>query len=131
MNLKICSLLAAGLLLWPLLAHARPARGPLTVEALKGATEAEARARLGAPDVARAEGKGALWTYRLSDCALLVFFRSEGDGPRRLSGASSSPRRRGDAPAPVDACLNEAAERGAHAPAPAKRPPPEPDDAPF
>jgi hypothetical protein len=90
-----------------------PARAPrpLTLAVLTGATQAEARARIGAPDLARAEGAGALWTYRLKDCALLVFFRSRDGGALKLSGATSSPRRRDEAPPPVDACLAEAAAR--------------------
>jgi hypothetical protein len=93
----------------------RASRPQVTLAGLDGATEAETRTRIGAPDLARTEGLGALWTYRLENCALLVFFRSEGGGPRRLSGALSSPRRRGETPPTVDACLAEAAARAAPA----------------
>lgn len=70
--------------------------------------EAEARARLGPPDIARSEGAGAMWTYRLNDCALFVFFRHAAGQPLRISGVSAGPRRRGQAPPPVETCIAEA-----------------------
>ncbi len=86
---------------------------PIPLRGLLSVTEAEARARLGPPDLARTEGAGSLWTYRLNHCALLVFFKAADGQPLRVSGAASGPRRRGEAPLPVDACLGEALERGA------------------
>jgi len=74
---------------------------------LAALSEAQARARLGAPDIARSEGSGAMWTYRLPDCALFVFFRSAAGQPLRVSGASAGPRRRGQAPPSVEACIAE------------------------
>lgn len=73
------------------------------------ATPAAVRARLGDPDVARAEGLGALWTYRLPHCALFLFFH---DGPRglRVMGAATGPRRRGEAAPTVPACLASAVQ---------------------
>ena len=75
---------------------------------LLGLDEAGARARLGAPDIARAEGAGALWTYRLTDCALFVFFKKAEGQPMKVSGAASGPRERGRAPLPVEACIAQA-----------------------
>jgi hypothetical protein len=68
------------------------------------AAPATVRERLGDPDVARAEGGGAFWTYRLPHCALFVFFHV---GPKglRVSGASTGPRRRGEPLLSVPACL--------------------------
>ena len=90
-----------------------PARSPdpapsLPLSRLLSANEAEARARLGSPDLARTEGSGALWTYRLPDCALFVFFKAAEGQPLRVSGAATGPRRRGQAPAAVDACIAQA-----------------------
>jgi hypothetical protein len=70
--------------------------------------EAQVRARLGAPDVARAEGAGGLWTYRFRGCALMVFFRREGGQVLRVSGFSAGPRRRGQATPTVDGCMAQA-----------------------
>ena len=75
---------------------------------LAALSEAQARARLGPPDIARSEGSGAMWTYRLPDCALFVFFRSTGGQPLKVSGASAGPRRRGQTPLPVEACIAQA-----------------------
>src|ERR1700744_3980003 len=49
------------------------------------------RAKLGDPDVSRAEGAVAFWTYRLPHCALFLFFHQ---GPRGLhvTSASTGPR---------------------------------------
>jgi hypothetical protein len=73
------------------------------------ASPAAVRARLGDPDVARAEGKGAFWTYRLPHCALFLFFR-EGPKGLRISGASTGPRRRGEPAMSVSACLATAVQ---------------------
>jgi hypothetical protein len=80
--------------------------------------EAEARARLGQPDISRNEGAGAMWTYRMPDCALFVFFRSASGQPLRVSGAAAGPRRRGQAPVPVETCIAEALQSRAPAPRP-------------
>ena len=73
------------------------------------ATPEGVRARLGDPDVSRAEGKGAFWTYRLPHCALFLFFR-EGPKGLRVSGASTGARKRGEAPLGVEACLASAVQ---------------------
>jgi hypothetical protein len=88
---------------------------------LLAAGEAEVTSRLGAPDIRRAEGKGAMWTYRLPDCALFVFFKhSEAEG-LKVSGAASGPRVRGRNPPPVNECLSEALDRRlAEGPKPSK-----------
>ncbi len=76
-----------------------------------GLGEAEARRRLGAPDLERAEGVGALWTYRLDDCALLVFLRRGSGDALKITGAETSPRRRGEARPELAVCLREAMAR--------------------
>ena len=78
------------------------AHGPLA-----GSTPDEVKARLGEPAVANEEGKGAFWTYRLEDCALMVFFKDEGAG-LKVSGVSAGPRRRADAAPDVDSCIANA-----------------------
>lgn len=80
----------------------KPARGPFA-----NATADEVKARLGEPAVANAEGKGAMWTYRLEGCALMVFFRDDGKG-LRVSGVAAGPRRRADPVPDPEACIAEA-----------------------
>src|ERR1041385_8590336 len=65
-------------------------------DGLVNATQAQVKARFGEPDVARAEGSGAFWTYRLPDCALFVFFHKAAKG-LRVSSVTAGPRKRGDA----------------------------------
>lgn len=75
---------------------------------LARATPDEVRAWLGEPAVANQEAKGALWTYRLTDCALMVFFKDQGAGGLRVSGVAAGPRRRADASPDPDACITNA-----------------------
>jgi hypothetical protein len=63
------------------------------------------RAHLGEPAIARAEGKGAFWTYRASGCALYIFFRD--DEGLKVSGAAVGPRKRGVPASDLPACLDE------------------------
>jgi hypothetical protein len=86
---------------------AAAARAPAAGRAafpLARATPDEVRARLGVPAVASEEGKGALWTYRLEGCALMVFFKDEGAG-LRVSGVTSGPRRRADQAPDAESCI--------------------------
>lgn len=91
--------------------EAAPAEAPaaqpkkLTAAALVGRDEAAVKAQLGEPALARAEGAGALWTYRLPDCALFVYFQRDGAQPLKVSGASSGPLARGASAPETDACL--------------------------
>ncbi len=78
---------------------------------LMSASETDVTARLGKPDVSRAEGSGAMWTYRLPDCALFVFFRRSGTEALKVSGAAAGPRSRGRNPPPVNECVTEALSR--------------------
>ena len=96
-------------------ASSRPAKPqanrPPPFHGLLGTSEAEVTARVGAPDLSRAEGKGAMWTYRLPDCALFIFFRRTPTEGLKVSGAASGPRTRGRNPPPVNECLTEAMSR--------------------
>jgi hypothetical protein len=68
------------------------------------------KARLGDPAIARAEGKGAFWTYRAPRCALYIFFKdtsSKTGGGLQVSGAAAGPRQRGVAYADLETCLAE------------------------
>jgi hypothetical protein len=99
--------LVAALALVPAAAAAAPAPAPARearAAPLARATPAEVRARLGEPAVASQEGKGGLWTYRLEDCALMVFFKDEGSG-LKVSGVSAGPRRRGDPIPDAESCI--------------------------
>jgi len=63
------------------------------------------KARLGDPAIARAEGKGAFWTYRAPRCALYIFFKDQGG--LKVSGAAAGPRKRGVPYPDLDVCLAE------------------------
>ncbi len=80
----------------------------LPLSGLLAASEDDTRQRLGPPDLVRSEGQGAMWTYRLDDCALFLFFKGPEGQPLRVSGAATGPRRRGEPPAPVEACIAKA-----------------------
>ena len=60
------------------------------VGSLVGISEAGVRDRLGEPAVARREGAGALWTYRLPACSVLVFFREQAGQGLRVSGVEAA-----------------------------------------
>jgi hypothetical protein len=69
-------------------------------------TPREAGMLLGPPDVERREGAGALLTWRLESCALVLSFTGD-----RLQSVSPGPRRSG-APAPsIETCVSEAQAR--------------------
>ena len=97
--------MSALLLAAALLTGSSAAAEVATVKLLLGAGEAEARIRLGRPDIARREAGGAVWTYARPSCALLVFFRQEGREGFRVVGASAGPLRRGEAAPSTDSCL--------------------------
>ncbi len=132
-NAPLSVVLAAGFLL---LAGGHPARAAATPHAppppattatsvprsLEGETAETVRRWLGEPDVAHAEGEGALWTYRLEACALMVGFRQSDHG-LTVTSTLAGPRQRGR-PVPSTAdCLG--AGLAAHREA-ASRPPPLP-----
>ncbi len=101
----------------PVPVAAAPAPRPLD-----GAPQDTVRRLLGEPDVAHAEGEGALWTYRLEPCVLMVAFRQSDHGLKVTSTLAGSRQRGRQAPAVGD-CLG--AGLAAHREA-ASRPPPLP-----
>lgn len=81
---------------------------PAPVTALVGSDGPAVQARLGEPSLTRAEGQGALWTYRREGCAILVFFRQT-EGVYRVTGLEAGASRLG-APAPdVETCAARSA----------------------
>ena len=82
---------------------------------LNGLAEAAVRAKLGDPALARTEGAGAFWTYRLRTCVLFVYFADAGQG-LRVSGAAAGPRRHGDPTPDVASCIIEAGQPRSAAP---------------
>lgn len=87
----------------------RPAGPAPTLASLIGADEARLKAELGDPDLMRAEGGGALWTYRLPNCALYVFLsRAQPSAPWQVKGAQTGPLKRGQTAPEADACLKAA-----------------------
>lgn len=98
-------------------AAAKPAQpaAPQQFHGLMAAGESDVRSRLGAPDVVRAEGSGAMWTYTLPSCALYIFFKTPkgatADSGLHVSGAASGPRVRGQRPLPVNDCIAQAMTR--------------------
>ena len=93
-----------------------------TPHALEGETPDAVRQLLGEPDVAHGEGGGALWTYRLESCALMVAFR-ESERGLKVTSTIAGPRRRGQPDPSAADCV--AAAAAAHRQA-ADRPPPLP-----
>jgi hypothetical protein len=85
----------------------RPAGAPApTLAGLLGADETRLRAELGDPDLMRAEGGGALWTYKLQTCAVYVFLsRPKPNAPWQVKGAQAGPLKRGQAAPDLDGCL--------------------------
>ncbi len=75
---------------------------------LLGLDQDHARARLGPPDLAQAQGAGAMWTFRQRNCALFVFFRADAGQPLKVSGAAAGQRRRGLQVPTLEACIAEA-----------------------
>ena len=98
------SLLAGTALAAPVPKAVRPGAARPVAFPLAGSTPEEVRAWLGEPAVANEEGKGAFWTYRLEDCALMVFFKDEGSG-LRVSGVATGPRRRADVAPTAESCI--------------------------
>jgi hypothetical protein len=101
-----------GLDLWGMRRRAerapRPSATTLTLSTLVGRTETELRASLGDPELRRAEGEGALETYRLPNCSLMVFLHKEGTAELKVTGAQTGPLERGGQAPDVDACLKSA-----------------------
>lgn len=98
--------LSAGAL--PVLAQAPVATAPAPAAgatALVGAGEADVRTRLGQPDVARREGRGAMWTYRRPTCSVFVFFQDRPGEGLKVSSVSAGPRSLSEAAPSLDACL--------------------------
>jgi hypothetical protein len=85
----------------------------LTAASLTGLTDDAAREKLGAPDIARREAGGALWTYRKADCVLMVYLADKGQG-LKVTGVSATAKKAGDPAPKVETCL-----AAAKAPAPA------------
>lgn len=76
--------------------------------ALVGFDETRLKGVLGAPYLARDEGQGSMWTYRLKSCALHVFLARDASGALKVKGGSAGPLIRGGAAPNVDACVAEA-----------------------
>lgn len=75
------------------------------------ASQRDIERALGAPDIARQEGAGAAWTYRLENCALLLLFAADTRNEMRLAEVHPSARRAGAAAPSLDQCAAEAAAR--------------------
>ncbi len=98
----------------PTLAGPAPSRAAGLLRAAGAATAptiAEAQAILGPADIARTDGAGAMLTYRLETCALLLVFAADSANTLRLADAHASARAP-SAPAPsLDVCGAEADAR--------------------
>lgn len=68
---------------------------------------------LGAADVARHEGAGAILTYRSESCALVLLFTADGRNEMRLADAQARPRRDGEPLPAMDVCVAAAETRRA------------------
>lgn len=65
----------------------------------------------GLPDIARQEGSGAMLTYRLQSCALVLMFTADARNELRLAEANAGPRRAGEPAPSLDQCASEASAR--------------------
>ena len=55
--------------------------------------------------MARREAGGALWTYRKSDCVVLVYLVERRGEGLRVTGLDAGPRKAGETAPSVDVCL--------------------------
>jgi hypothetical protein len=84
----------------------KPGEPAPTLAELVGSDETRLKAELGEPELMRAEGGGALWTYRLPACALYVFLgRDTPTSAWKVKGAQAGPLKRGEQAPDVDVCL--------------------------
>jgi hypothetical protein len=84
----------------------KPGEPAPTLAELVGSDETRLKAELGEPELMRAEGDGALWTYRLPACALYVFLgRDTPTSAWKVKGAQAGPLKRGEQAPEVDVCL--------------------------
>lgn len=83
----------------------------LTLASMVGRSDTDLRSALGMPDLQRTEGDGALWTYRMPSCALMVFLRRSSGVAFKVTGAQTGPLARGNPAPDVDACLRTAGSR--------------------
>jgi hypothetical protein len=102
----------------PISAGETIAPGAHVMALLHGAGRADAPSQteveriLGAPDILRQDGAGAVLTYRYDQCALLLLFTADARNEMRLAEAHPGPRRSGaDAPS-LAQCSAEASARG-------------------
>lgn len=111
------NMISAAVLIGLLAASTAGATPPHPATGLVGQGFDQVREALGEPDVAQADGAGALWTYRLDACALMIAFHNGASG-FRVSEVMSGPRRRGEKPLPPTACAQsgEAAHRAGPSP---------------
>lgn len=73
--------------------------------------QAEIERAFGAADIARHDGAGAAWTYRLDSCALLLLFTADARNELRLAEAHAGARRQGQPAPSLDQCAAEMAAR--------------------
>lgn len=78
---------------------------PLSPAAFVGVDGPEVERRLGRPSLTRAEGRGAMWTYRRAECSVFVFFEQGADQTYRVTGLDAGARRLNAAAPTPEACL--------------------------
>lgn len=92
--------------------HGRP---PTAAELLAGngasGNPQAFRRWFGAPDSARREARGALWTFRLPGCAIVAVFTLDSANHPRLGALEALPRIPEDPVPQIDSCLETAARR--------------------
>jgi hypothetical protein len=72
-----------------------------------------ARSLFGRADVERADGAGAMLTYRTASCALVLVFAADRSGDLRLGATDVAARDQRAPTPPFDQCVSEALARGA------------------
>jgi hypothetical protein len=74
------------------------------------------QAALGSPDVERREAAGAIVTYRLESCALVLLFATDTQNQMRLVGVERAARLPGAETPSLEACASELDARRSAAP---------------
>ena len=84
---------------------------PIPAAALKGLSEQEFKAKIGAPEMMRGEGDIRVWQYRSDQCSFDAFFAPATEGAPRELRHMLARMRRGNQPITVQDCLDQVVKK--------------------